>query len=182
MKHPSEAELALLAGGDLSAWRRWRLRRHLSGCAACRAQAAAFDSDRQVLSDAVGYLPPEIGWPRLASEMKANIRLGLEAGECVGGEPAVERLGWRPAAALAGVAALVITGWWLNVPQPKPQAGVLLEATQEGIELRENGRGLALKNTSADRVTYTVNTRGAVRARYVDTETGQVTIHHVYVD
>ena len=81
MKHPDEATLALHAGGDLGLIARWRTNRHLSRCERCREEVAAFQGLREVLPDLAEM--PEVPWNRLAAEMKANIRLGLAAGECV---------------------------------------------------------------------------------------------------
>src|SRR5262245_3627373 len=46
MKHPSEATLALYAGGDLGLWERWRTRRHLNVCERCRREIEAYFDDR----------------------------------------------------------------------------------------------------------------------------------------
>ncbi|MFZ0936327.1 MAG: hypothetical protein WA015_18545, partial [Bryobacteraceae bacterium] len=87
MKHPNQATLALHAGGDLGAIARWRARRHLARCAECREEIARFEQLRQFLPSLADS--PELQWNRLAAEMKANIRLGLAAGECVSAdEPA----------------------------------------------------------------------------------------------
>src|SRR5258708_22873884 len=80
-KHPTEADLALYAGGDLGWWRKRNVSGHLAGCAPCDATVTEFTAlllDVSELND-----PPERLWSRLSSDMRANIRLGLEAGECV---------------------------------------------------------------------------------------------------
>jgi hypothetical protein len=121
--------------------------------------------------------------------MKANIRLGLAAGECVGPAPAAfvpDRTGWRAAVVMASASLVVLVGWWLNTPLPKvqPEAahvhGFVLEATDSGIELKQDDRALTLRHPHAEAVTLSVNTQGSVRARYIDSDTGQVTINHVY--
>src|ERR1051325_2686800 len=81
MKHPNEETLALHAGGDLGFFARRRVERHLSRCERCRDEIAAFGAVREVLPELAEI--PEIPWNRLAAEMKANIRLGIAAGECV---------------------------------------------------------------------------------------------------
>ena len=81
MTHPNQATLALHAGGDLGLWARWKTQRHLSKCDLCRDEVAAFTGVREILPELVEI--PEVPWNRLAAEMRANIRLGLEAGECV---------------------------------------------------------------------------------------------------
>ena len=182
MTHPSETSLALHAGGDLVVWARWRISRHAVLCEGCRTRIEAFRSAREQLRDDLAELPPELNWGRLAGEMKANIRLGLIAGAIV--EPDVatpQRLGWRAAAGLALAASMVLTGWFLNIPRPgQSHPGVVLEATEAGLELRENGRTLTMLQPASATVTYTVNAERSMRARYVDSDTGQVTITNVY--
>src|SRR4051794_1056729 len=112
MKHPHESDLALFAGHDLGFLSEWRVSRHVARCEQCRASVDAFESARLEVTG-LGELPPEIAWNRLASEMKANIRLGLAAGECVGPSEPEKRLslpvfsGWHTLLAYAGLIALV---------------------------------------------------------------------------
>ena len=91
MTHPDQTILALYAGQDLGWFRRRRTERHLASCRQCRNEVQAFASARDHLV-ALNELPA-ISWNRLAIEMKANIRLGLAAGECVRGERMASRLG-----------------------------------------------------------------------------------------
>lgn len=186
MKHPSETNLALLAGGELSLWTRWKLRRHLARCEQCRDEARRFRELRQQLVWSADEMPAEVNWSRLAPEMKANIHVGLAAGQCVGtAEGPPGRLIWRTAFTVVPVALVLLIGWWLQPSRPRlaavpPAEGIVLEATGEGIELREQGRVLSLQHPAAGDVTYIVNAQGTLRARYVDSETGQVTINNVY--
>jgi hypothetical protein len=55
-----------------------------------------------------------------------------------------------------------------------------LEATPQGIELRQGDRAFSVQHPDARDVTYSVSVEGALRARYIDSETEQVTIAHVY--
>jgi hypothetical protein len=57
----------------------------------------------------------------------------------------------------------------------------VVSATSSGIELRENGSALAVSQGAARPVAVSVSTQGSASARYVDTDTGQVTITSVYV-
>jgi len=188
MKHPSQATLALHAGGDLGFLARWRAERHVARCARCREDFAAFLDLREVLPDLSET--PEISWNRLASEMKANIRLGLAAGECVRAEETPLRhslfSGARAAVAVASVVALLVTGLVLQHPAPDPASvdGVEVQTTAngDGIQVREGGRALRLLHTGARSVTYSVGAQGAMRARYVDPETGNVTVNNVYAE
>ena len=82
MTHAKETDLALFASGDASLWQRLRLRMHLGRCAQCREVAAAYQADREGLKQEASRMPPGVDWEHLAAEMTANIRVGLEAGEC----------------------------------------------------------------------------------------------------
>src|ERR1700691_1219543 len=84
MTHPNQSILALYAGQDLGWFARRRTERHLAHCQECRDEVQSFATARDNLV-ALDELPA-ISWNRLAIEMKANIRLGLAAGECVRGE------------------------------------------------------------------------------------------------
>jgi len=182
--HPRETELALYAGGELSWWRRRRLSGHLRQCESCRAQVESFRDGRAWLRQQ-DELPPEVNWSRLAAEMRANIRLGLAAGECVG---PVRRpqLRWRPAALALPVLLLLLAGWMLQIWHPpvrRPAAvrGPVVTATASGVELRQGGAVLTLLHPHASDVGRFASGEG-VRVRYVDAETGMVTISHVYAE
>ena len=190
MKHLSEATLALYAGADLGWLARWRAGRHLARCGQCRVEVAAFSGLRQVLPDLNEI--PEIPWNRLATEMKANIRLGLAAGACVrsGEKPLRSTLfsGARAAVAVASVAALLLTGVVLQRPGQRQSLpaidGVVVQSTRDGIQVRDGAHALQLLHTGVrDRdVIRSVGAQGSMRARYVDPETGYVTINNVYAE
>jgi anti-sigma factor RsiW len=192
MGHPNLATLALYAGGDLGAFARWRTERHVAACERCRAQVEAFERARRILPDLAEM--PEVPWNRLAAEMKANIRLGLEAGECVRGSgrwqpewPRVTSI--RAAVALASVTALLVTGMVLERPAPVQIAtddGLVVQATGNGIQVRKGGQALRLMNPNGmgagGQVTYSPDAEGSIRARYIDPQTGYVTINNVYAE
>ncbi|HLK49110.1 MAG TPA: hypothetical protein VKT49_13295 [Bryobacteraceae bacterium] len=190
MKHPSQETLALHAGGDLGWVAGWRTGRHLSHCDQCREEVAAFRGLREVLPDLNEI--PEVAWNRLASEMKANIRLGLAAGECVRAEEKPLRhtlfSGARTAVAVASVVALLVTGVMIERPgqRPAPAAvdGVVLQSTRGGIQVFDGARALRLLHTGVkeENVIRSVGAQGSMRARYVDPETGYVTINNVYAE
>ena len=58
--------------------------------------------------------------------------------------------------------------------------GPLVEVSAAGIQLRENGGVLGMSQGVARPVSVTLSVQGSARARYVDSETGQVTITGVY--
>jgi hypothetical protein len=187
MTHPSETSLALFAGGELGLWERWKTRRHISRCDQCRQEAAAFEFAREWLRETGGEMPAGVNWNRLAADMKANIRVGLVAGECIGpSEEDAAHVSWKAVATVIPIVLVLVFGWLLQPRRPAlttmPETeGIVLQATAEGIELREGNRAFSLQNPDAGDVTYTVNAQGSLRARYIDSETGQVTINHVYV-
>lgn len=193
MKHPSQEILALHAGGDLGWMARWKAARHLAGCERCTAEVAAFNELRETLPELSQI--PEISWNRIAAEMRANIRLGLAAGECV--RPSDPPLrdgplfsGVRATLALASVLALLVTGLMLERPAPGPRVSnapdrsndPMAQATANGIQRRSGDQGFGLMHSGASSVTYTVSAQGTLGARYTDPETGNVTMTKVYVE
>ena len=169
-------------------------------------RADEYHADRERVRSLADELPG-VRWERLAAEMAANIRVGLAAGECVAPRAPKHTIptGWRVAGAIAGVCALLVLAWWLNMPaaqtaslgramkaiangpqwQARHMLGLddtltLVQASAEGVELRENGGALTLSQRGVRPVSVTLNTQGSARARYVDSETGQVTITSVY--
>ncbi len=206
MTHPLPSELALYSTGDLPLWRRPLLRLHVSGCDSCRSWVEAFGADRESLRELAAEMPAGINWDRLAAEMSANVRVGLEAGECVA--PRVRKpalaAGWRVAAAFAGVSALLVSAWWLNMPQAESvalgrvvekiaqarpwrggiraleDAGPTVQVSAAGIQLQQNGGTLGMSQGQERPVSVSLSVQGSARALYIDTDTGQVTITGVY--
>jgi len=192
MTHPTPSDLALFAGRDLGWLARWRAARHLSRCPECRDEVRGFTEARDRLIT-LNELPA-ISWNRLAIDMKANIRLGLEAGECVGAQPQPQGLlagfhassGVRNLAVCASLMALLAAGLLLERPVPTAPAAqtsdsALLRATANGIELREGGETLSLLHVRSDNAVYSAGAQGSMRAGYVDSDTGNVTINNLYV-
>lgn len=185
------------------------MRWHLAGCASCRSSVAAFDSDREAVGRLAAEMPAGVNWDRLAAEMTANVHVGLEAGECVASryrKPAVA-LGWRVAAASAGIAILLVSAWWLNMPrtdsialgkvmhriarvgpwragalglQELENPGLTVQVSASGIQLQQNGGTLGMSQGQERPVNVTLSVQGSARARYIDADTGQVTITGVY--
>jgi len=194
MNHPDQATLALHAGGDLGPIARWRTSRHITHCDRCREEVAAFAGMIEILPE-LGEMP-EVPWSGLSAEMKANIRLGLAAGECVrpGEVPLRKSLfsGARAAVAMASAAALLVTGLMIEWPVKRPnfarfggrmfESGIVLESTKDGIEVGQGRQALQLRNAGASAVTYSVGAEGSIGARYLDPKTGYVTINNVYVE
>ena len=207
MKHASQTDVALYATGDIAPWRRPWITLHVGRCEECSREIEEYRAERNRARSLANELPPGVRWDRLAAEMTANIRVGLAAGECVAPrapKPAIPT-GWRIAGALSGFCALLVMAWWLNMPasqtaslgramkaivhgrewQARQMLGLdegssLVQASSDGIELRQNGSALTVSQKGARPVSVSLNTQGSARARYVDSDTGQVTITGVY--
>jgi len=207
MTHPREKELALLAGGDAGHWQRFTLDRHVRSCAECLAKVAEYRQLRETLA-ATDELP-DLNWSLLEAEMRANIHLGFEAGQCVRGvrgEWAWNPGAWNPRLAVAVGCLLVLAGagYFLGGPHPSAsqtsrnatartvplykvpvvaaeQEDAVLESSNSGLELRSGGGSLTLLSQRGVIAHQTVSAQGEIRARYVDGEAGTVTINNVYL-
>ena len=184
-RHPSASYLALFAGGELGRVRQWFMARHIAGCDRCRQEAAEFTALRDELQ--VMAEDPDISWSSMAADMRANIRLGLEAGECVTEHPAAPSgaFSLRAIVACASLAALLTVGFLIEQPSPrstypsnKPEA--VLETSGAGIQVTEGSQSMMLLNVSSHDVQYRAG-GSTMGARYVNSDTGQVTINNVYV-
>lgn len=185
MTHPNQSALALHAGGDLGAFARWRMERHLAKCERCRGEIAAFQALRNTTADLGGL--PEVNWQAMAAEMSANIRLGLSAGECVK-QPArnrAPRFGWRPVAAIVGAAAVLVgmvaieyERYLLTVSPigvPARADASLLESTPDGI----GSQSLRILYGGARDVQLTASAGGSIEAHYTDPKTSYMTVSEV---
>jgi hypothetical protein len=210
MRHPNPVQLALLAGGDLGLWDRWRASRHVSRCSSCAREVQALRTARDQVRGVAAELPENLNWNQLAEEMKANVRVGLAAGQAIArfDKPLAGRsrhLGWNAALVVACATVVFAAAFWINTPRPQmdrllsalrrvrtdrigtlvqhPVAGtadVMLEASSLSLDLNQNGRMLSLMHPHSDAVTVSVSMRGSVGVRYVDADTGQVTTNKVY--
>jgi hypothetical protein len=188
MVHPGDKQLASFSGNESSGLERLRVWWHVRDCDRCRREVEAMQANAALLRTSVAKLPAGLNWDRLAAEMTANIHVGLEAGECVGSiaRPKPNILGWRPAAAMAGMGLILAGAWWLNPPRQNGLAAkrspVEIQTSATGLEVKENGSALILMHTRGQQAPIIVSTPGSLRARYVDQDTGQVTINNVYAD
>jgi len=202
MKHLSEVDLALFAGGDLGRMRRYSLERHVRRCSECQLKVAEFRSLRDDLAGhteigAFADLNRAANWTELAAEMRANIRLGLEAGECVRETRTFgSRIfgGWSLGLSAAIACLLLLAGASVFMrdvrsypTHPAPLPGISstesipsLESTTAGVELRSGSKSFTLLNHEGAVANQTVSAQGAVRSRYVDS--GAVTINNVYLE
>ena len=197
MHHPTETDLALYAGNDLPRLARLRVDWHLRSCGKCQQEVTEFSAQRAEIARNISE--PDVNWERLAAEMKANIRLGLQAGECIAPVRSREpiRTSWSWAVlATAALVAIAAGGevWLHHTSQDRQLAvagnlpldtvdGIVLEVKDSGIQMR-NGDSitgeLRTNNREGSSVVYSVNTQGGVGARYVDRDTGYVTVNNIY--
>jgi hypothetical protein len=192
MQHPDLRTLALLAGGELPWWQRLRVTLHVRNCENCQQELEALQDSRSFIAETAHALPAFVDWDCLAADMRANIQVGLEAGEAIRPrEATVLSLDWRPAFAIAALTLVILTGWYLNInrrniyqlPAASVEAGdARVESGTDGIVLTRGGGRMTVMQPKAQPVSYSVNSTGAVSARTIDSETGQVTISHVYLD
>jgi hypothetical protein len=207
MTHVAETDLALYSAGDLALWRRPLVGFHVAGCRECRERLEAHRAVREQIASLADEMPTGVQWDRLSAEMAANIHVGLAAGECIAPHPARHSItmGWRVAAAVSGFSALLVLAWWLNMPTAQTaslgramkaivngrewqarhmlgldDASSLVQASADGVELRENGSAMTLSQRGVRPVSVSLNTQGSARASYIDADTGQVTITSVY--
>ena len=183
-KHPSEATLALHAGGDLGPIARWRTERHLRQCESCQDEILAYQEVRRMVVDLSAM--PEVPWARLSAEMQANIRLGLAAGECVR-ETDPHESGWmrftafRTAVAAASVAILIGASLLIERParriaEPRDNQ-VVLKAARDGVQLSAGNELVDLKHDSnGASLGYLANAQGSMQNTSVDPLTGDVTV------
>lgn len=183
MTHPREHDLALFAGREAGRIRQFFLERHVRNCADCQRKITAY----QTLRDDLAVLDlPDLNWNFLAADIRANIRLGLEAGACVRtGKPPARAWNPRPVWALASVLLVIAAAELFRDARPHlptaANATPVLQSTGSGIELRTGANSLTLLNHHGSAAAETANAQGDISARYIDSETGSVTINHVYL-
>jgi len=186
MNHPALNDLALLAGGEATRLRRFFLDRHVRDCVECQQRIAEFhDLIHNVRSDSAYFEPPDLNWNSLAAEMRANIHLGLEAGACVRTASSIRN--WNPGFTIAFASLLLLIGstFFLRGGRPHPEVVEslvpVLRSSGSGIELRTGPNSLTLLNHHGVASDQTVSAQGRIGARYIDGETGSVTINNVYL-
>lgn len=199
-RHPSAARLALLSGGDLSAVKVFLVRRHVKACTACRTyfqdlEAARTELKREAAAQTLTGFEAIADFAALEREMLGNITVGLAAARCV--ETVEPRRSWRKMALMtAGLSALFTVAWWTHVPsdetrqlvgklerwatgEPNPTpAETLMRSLPDGIAVRSQGTTLTMQHPRSAIVSAAGG--GAIEARFVDEETGRVTISSVY--
>jgi hypothetical protein len=187
MTHPGENDLALLAGGETGRLQRLLLGRHVQSCSECQEKIAGYRELRTELSD---FELSDVNWNFLAEDMRANIRLGLEAGACVGPSRGLKRLNLRFVVAFASLLVIVASSlFWREIRPPQNRAfpalvsdsAPVLRLTESGVQVSTGANSLTLLNHHGTATNQTVSAEGDMGARNIDGETGSVTINHVYL-
>jgi hypothetical protein len=198
--HPDVETLALYSKGDVAWVRRCQIGRHVGRCADCEEQVLQFRSagdelKREANRQTLTAFEATTDWARLEREMLGNIGVGVAAARCI------EKVGRRrilrtPGVwVTAGLALLFLAGWLTNVPSEQrdhltaslrrsigievPQlAGSVVRTTPEGIAVRAQGATLTILHPPSAVISLAGSS--SLGARFVDEETGEVTITNVY--
>ncbi len=200
LSHIPSVQLALFSSGDLPFWTRFGVERHVAQCDDCAALLRQYERQQLELAQCAEEVPSALSgaaWQSLASEMAANIRLGLAAGECVS-TPATVHVRPRLAFALAGLAVIlsiiavehprmnfIRTPSALLSANPAAPAALAsfaptLEGAGDSIGIRNGGSELSVTAPLGSDVIRTVSARGEIRSRYVE-DTG-VTVVNIYAE
>jgi hypothetical protein len=198
--HPQPQRLALYAGGDLPFWAGLRVARHVELCPGCAKFVSALrqagkDLRQQATNRTLTGFEAIADWPGLEAEMSGNISVGLAAARCIRSKAKGRR--WLLGSlATAGFAGLLAFSWSLHIPAEESRAlaaklyrwvgsdaplagsGAVMRASPDGIAVRTQGLTLTMRHPRSAVVSVAGNS--AIEARYVDEETGQVTISSVY--
>jgi len=198
--HPSLNILALYSSGDLPLMQRLRTRYHLGRCPDCEQQLFLFRSTkvelkREANAQTLTGFEAIADWGRLEPEMLGNIGVGVAAARCI------DKVGKSHAllsrlALVGGLMGLFVAGWVTHIPReqtghlaaslrrlvgierPQVITGTVLRTTPDGIAVRAQGATLTILHPPS--AVVSMSGASAVSARYVDEETGQVTITKVY--
>ncbi len=208
--HPTQKLLALYASADLALPSRLKVRHHARKCVQCHNQVSEFraaavelraEASNATFTGCEGLLD----WSRLEREMLGNIAVGVAAARCID-NVGRRRMVSRGVLVAAGLAMLFIAGWFTHIPleqtrhlgdsfrrmagfREAQRAVTIVESTPTGIAVRSQGATLTLMHPSSAVVSLagsrpvagsSLSESPAVTARYLDEDTGQVTITKVY--
>jgi len=198
--HPGLESLALYSKGDVAWLARWQIGRHIGRCADCEEQVLRFRSvtaelKREADSEILTGFEATTDWTRLEREMIGNISVGVAAARCIEKVGRGRILVTRGAWVAVGLAVLFIAGWFTNVPSEQrdhltasirrsmgmevPQiAGTIVRTTPDGIAVRAQGATLTILHPPSAVISLAGSS--SLGARFVDEETGEVTITNVY--
>jgi hypothetical protein len=190
--------LALYARRDLALRERLRVRWHVARCCDCEQQVLLFESatgelKRQSQAETLTAFEAVADWNRLENEMLGNITVGLAAARCIQKVGRKRAWVWRAAFA-GGLAGLFAAGWVTHVPSEstdrllhalfgarrglQADASSVVRTKTEGIAVGSNGVELTILHPRTAVVSLSGNT--GLTARYIDEDSGQVTVTNVY--
>jgi hypothetical protein len=198
-EHPSSELLALYSRRDLPLLTCWRLKHHLRNCSDCEHQVALFASahaelNREANDQTLTGFEAIADWPRLEREMLGNIGVGLAAARCI--DKVGRKRAWLGRLSIAAAAlALFVIGWMTHIPSQDTRhlafslrrfvglerpafSGTVVQSTPDGISVRTQQATLTILHPAS--AVVSVSGSSAMAARYVDENTGQVTITNVY--
>jgi hypothetical protein len=197
--HPPLEILSLYAAGDLPFLLRLRTATHVKDCAACEQQVQSFRSAKTEFRREAGAqiltgFEAIADWQSLESDMLGNIRVGVAAARCI------EKVGrsrkWASRFAwAAAMSALFVAGWLTRIPPDDNQRiltalrravgldqpqfyGAIVRSTPDGIAVRTQSATLTILHPQS--AVISMSSPSSVTARYVDDDSGQVTITNVY--
>ena len=199
VSHPGPEALALYLGGDLAFLPRLRVKAHLRECADCGHQLALFaqsltELKREAASQTLTAFEAIADWSSLEREMLGNIVVGVAAARCI--ENVGRKRAWIPRlAVVGGLTALFVGGWVSRIPREQTahlasslsrMVGIgqttrlsdVVQTTPTGIAVRSEGVTLTILHPPS--AVVAVSGSSSVEARYVDEDTGQLTITNVY--
>lgn len=198
--HPSLNDIALYASKDLPWAARWRVGRHIAKCAECERELGLFRSadaelKRESATLTLTAFEAIADWNTLEREMLGNIAVGVAAARCIDHVGQRRTLLSRAAVVMSSLTVLFVLGWWTHIPreqnarlaatlraafgmQRPDVVGSVVQTMPDGIAVRTQGATLTMMHPRTAVVSL-AGTSG-VSARYVDEETGQVTIANVY--
>jgi hypothetical protein len=98
----------------------------------------------------------------------------------------LKRWNVRPAIALTALLLLFVGGFFMRDVRLRPpvaeEATPVLQVTGSGVQISSGtNNSLTLLNHHGTATNQTVSARGDIGTRYVDSETGSVTINNVYL-
>ncbi len=198
--HPAAEILALFSASDLPWLDRLKIRRHVSGCEHCDRQVALFRAStaelkRQAAKETLTGFEAIADWSRLEREMEGNIIVGLAAARCIDKAPKPRGFALK-LSLVSGMAVLFVVGWTTRIPadqsmllynavrgafsgsHQQESAGPILRSSPDGIVVGSQEGSLIILHPASAMVS--ASGTSSVEARYVDDETGQVTITNVY--
>jgi hypothetical protein len=198
--HPTLEDLALASRGDLPFFQQRQVKRHVRYCPTCEHELENYRSlvdgiKHQSEAEALTTGEMLLDWQRLEREMAGNIKVGIAAAQCIQRSSGDGFHRWRLPALVAALSVIFVAGWLINVPRDDMDRvvtafrsairsqhpnGIVLETNPHGVSVRFQGASLTLLHPTTARATASFTSASSVGERYMDDETGQVTIANVY--